>query len=63
MRKGLMFLAGVAAATGVHAASTPADDPYLWLEDVSSPKAMEWVNAHNARSTAILQADPRYQDY
>ena len=63
MRKGLMFLAGVAAATGLHAASPPADDPYLWLEDVSSAKAMEWVNAHNARSTAILQADPRYQDY
>ena len=63
MRKGLAFLAAVAAATGSRAASPPTDDPYLWLEDVSSPKAMDWVNAHNARSTAILEADPRYQDY
>ena len=42
---------------------TLASDPYLWLEDVSSPKAMAWVDEHNARSTAILQSDPRYQQY
>ena len=48
-----MLLAGT-AARAVEA------DPYLWLEDVGSPRAMAWVNAHNAYSTGILEADPRY---
>ena len=39
---------------------TPVADPFLWLEDVASPRAMEWVNARNAYSTKILEADPRY---
>jgi prolyl oligopeptidase len=54
-------LAG-AAATALHA-QPPADDPYTWLEEVSSPRAMEWVNSHNAKSQAVLEADPRYQAY
>jgi prolyl oligopeptidase len=64
MRKLLVF-ALLTAASGMSAAraQAPSDDPYLWLEDVSSPKAMAWVSAHNARSTAILEADPRYQQY
>ncbi len=37
-----------------------SDDPYLWLEEVSSPRAMAWVEAHNATSTKLLEADPRY---
>ncbi len=37
-----------------------APDPYLWLEDVSSPRAMAWVEAENARSLAVLQGDPHY---
>ena len=41
-------------------AQTPVADPFLWLEEVSSPRAMEWVNARNAYSTKILEADPRY---
>ena len=35
-------------------------DPYIWLEQVSSPEAMGWVNSHNAKSQAVLEADPRY---
>jgi prolyl oligopeptidase len=54
-------LAG-AGATALHA-QPPADDPYLWLEEVSSPRAMDWVNAHNAKAQAVLEADPRYQAY
>ena len=44
-------------------AQVAADDPYIWLEDVSSPKAMAWVNEHNDRTTKVLEADPRYQAY
>jgi prolyl oligopeptidase len=39
-------------------------DPYLWLEDVHGAKSLAWVREQNARSTAVLQADPDYQrDY
>ena len=42
----------------------PTDnDPYIWLEDVSGQRAMDWVEAHNARSQAVLEADSRYQAY
>jgi prolyl oligopeptidase len=30
----------------------PDDDPYLWLEDIESPRVLDWVEAQNA---AILQ--------
>ncbi|HEX8782275.1 MAG TPA: hypothetical protein VF764_02820, partial [Steroidobacteraceae bacterium] len=44
--------------------SPEAADPYLWLEDVHGEKSMEWVKAQNARSTAVLRADPDFQsDY
>jgi prolyl oligopeptidase len=39
------------------------DDKYLWLEDVSSPRAMAWVKEHNARTAAVLEADPRFAAY
>jgi prolyl oligopeptidase len=35
-------------------------DPYLWLEEFTSPEALDWVRAHNAASAVILEADPRY---
>lgn len=41
-------------------ASTAPADPYIWLEEVSSPRAMQWVRSHNARTTRRLEADPRY---
>ena len=64
MRKALSFLMIAAAAAGLGGAKAQtAADPYVWLEDVSSPKALEWVEAHNAKSTAVLQADPRYQRF
>jgi prolyl oligopeptidase len=41
-------------------ASEP-DDPYLWLEEVSSPRAMAWVEQHNAATVRVLGADPRFK--
>ena len=39
-------------------------DPFLWLEDIHGTKAMAWVKTQNARSEAVLQADPAYRsDY
>ena len=46
---------------GNAAASTAAaDDPFLWLEQVDSARAMDWVRAENAKTAAVLEQDPRY---
>src|SRR5579862_5281752 len=45
---------------GAQTAATDAADPYIWLEDANGAKAMDWVNAHNAKATAVLEADARY---
>ena len=42
-------------------ATTPAtDDPYLWLEDVTAPKSLDWVRARNALSQQALETDPAF---
>jgi prolyl oligopeptidase len=64
MRKTLAFLMIAAAAAGLSGVkAATSDDPYIWLEEVSSPKALDWVEAQNAKSTAALEADPRYQRF
>ena len=35
-------------------------DPYLWLEEVESPKALSWVRERNAVSEKLLSARPEY---
>ncbi|MEZ5668887.1 MAG: hypothetical protein R3F55_15890 [Alphaproteobacteria bacterium] len=39
---------------------TPADDPYLWLEEIEGARALEWVRARNAESLKVLEGDPRF---
>jgi prolyl oligopeptidase len=64
MRKSLTLLTIAAAAVGLSGVkAATSDDHYLWLEEVSSPKALQWVEAHNAKSTAVLEADPRYHGF
>ena len=42
-------------ATPAASARTPATpDPYLWLEDVTGKKALEWVAQHDERSRKAL---------
>jgi prolyl oligopeptidase len=36
------------------------DDPYLWLEDVQSDKALDWVRERNRESRAVLERQPRF---
>jgi prolyl oligopeptidase len=45
------------------AASSDATDKYLWLEDVSSSRSMDWVKAEDERSLKVLEADPNYAAY
>lgn len=37
------------------AAAAEGDDPYVWLEDVTSEKSMAWVAERNAESTAAIR--------
>ena len=58
----LAFLAAFLVPT-IAQPQTPAPeqaDPYIWLEEFSSPRAMAWVEQHNAATTNRLEADPRY---
>ena len=47
--------------------TTPAlaetTDPYLWLEQVQSPKALAWVQQENERTLKPLLTDPHYQTF
>jgi prolyl oligopeptidase len=35
-------------------------DPYLWLEQVQSDRALQWVRSENAKTLDVLEKDPRY---
>jgi prolyl oligopeptidase len=49
-----MSAAGNAAAGDAATAPTPPD-PYLWLEDVTGDKALEWARARNVESAKVLE--------
>jgi prolyl oligopeptidase len=38
----------------------PADDPYLWLEEVQGDKALAWVRERNRESRALLEKQPTF---
>ncbi|HEX7711205.1 MAG TPA: prolyl oligopeptidase family serine peptidase [Sphingomonadaceae bacterium] len=38
-------------------------DPYIWLEQKDSPRAMAWVARHNRHAIEVLEGDPRYQGF
>jgi prolyl oligopeptidase len=42
-------------------ALSQADDPYLWLEDVTGERALTWARAQNALSTKELEASPDFE--
>src|SRR5438105_12178719 len=42
-------------------AASPEEDPYLWLEDVTSEQALTWVRAQNSISTNELRSSPDFE--
>lgn len=56
-------LAGALLTAPAALAQAPAADPFTWLEDIDSPRAMAWVEAQNARTAQRLEADARYQAF
>ncbi|MFT3907425.1 MAG: prolyl oligopeptidase family serine peptidase [Steroidobacteraceae bacterium] len=64
LRSALLACGALSLFMSVHAAETPtADDPYLWLEQVDSPQALDWVKKENARTVAVLEQDARFATY
>ncbi|MES2902742.1 MAG: prolyl oligopeptidase family serine peptidase [Pseudomonadota bacterium] len=59
----LLAAAAMVGASGVAVSAVQADDPYIWLEEVTSPKVDQWIAAHNAPTFAELEADPRYKTF
>ena len=56
--------AAAAAQSDAATAGPGADvsaDPYLWLEDVSGSRALDWVKEQNALSTRELEASPDFE--
>ena len=39
-----------------------AQDPYLWLEEVQSERALNWARERNAQSQTVLEAVPGFAD-
>jgi prolyl oligopeptidase len=57
----LAALAGAVAATALAAtAFAQASDPFQWLEEVESPRALAWVKAENDKSQPVLTGDARF---
>lgn len=48
------------AAARAQSRSDSTSDPYRWLEDAHGDRAMSWVKTENAKTTAVLEKDPRY---
>jgi prolyl oligopeptidase len=55
-----LLLAMLTAATVHTAAAQDAEDPYLWLEDVTSERALAWVRERNAEAEKFFAADTRF---
>jgi prolyl oligopeptidase len=49
-----------ADAGNASVADTTSADPFLWLEQVNDPRAMDWVKAENAKTAGVLEQDARY---
>jgi prolyl oligopeptidase len=56
----LLCSAGLSARAEARAAAADEPDPYLWLEDITGDRAMQWVREQNAHTMAVLQS---WQDF
>jgi prolyl oligopeptidase len=43
--------------------SSGPEDKYIWLEEATGTRAMDWVKTENARTAKILEADPRFATF
>lgn len=60
-----VFLMSSPVRSQVQTVSLPAtdEDPYLWLEEVGAPRALEWVKEKNKATLSVLEAAPNFERY
>jgi prolyl oligopeptidase len=58
-------LAVITCASTIAAAQTASAvaDPFLWLEELEGPRALDWVKVENAKTVGVLQKDPRFAGF
>ncbi len=61
MRQVLSLVLVALVASTLVAADGPADDPFLWLEEVEDADALAWVERQNERSTSTLEKVPEFE--
>src|ERR1700735_2028830 len=51
------------AALNASLAATPpgTQDPFIWLEQAHSERAMQWVKAANVKTDGVMRRGPRFQ--
>ena len=59
----LTALAFSATPSRAQSQTPDPEDKYIWLEDATGTRAMEWVKAEDARTAKIMEADPRFASY
>src|SRR5437763_337695 len=59
MSRSILALLLILGCLSARAASD--EDPNLWLEDVTSERALSWARAQNAVTTNELQASPNFE--
>ena len=59
----ILPLLGFAASTALIGTvlATDQTDPFIWLEEAHSERAMNWVKAENAKTDGVLERDPRFE--
>ncbi|NNH69524.1 S9 family peptidase [Nocardia uniformis] len=59
-----MVLSGLLAMMVLVACGGAGDqeDPYLWLEELDSPRVQEWIGKENARTLGVLEQEPDFAD-
>ncbi len=60
-----LLLAILLAWTPLFAQESAPDlsDPFIWLEDAHSPKALEWVKAQDDSTMAVFGKDPNFEKF
>jgi prolyl oligopeptidase len=54
------LMAVVLTTADADTGTTAGEDPFVWLEQVDSAQAMDWVRAENEKTAVVLEKDPRY---
>ncbi|MFL5297811.1 MAG: prolyl oligopeptidase family serine peptidase [Phenylobacterium sp.] len=63
MKRLVCALAALSLVPAFARAQATAADPFQWLEDIDSPRAMTWVEGQNVKSAKRLENDPRYATF